>query len=124
MNQLFLPYELALMAKEKGFDEPCMAYYNDDKILCIKKGNPLSGIINQDCHRLNIIAPLYQQLIDWFREKHNLIITIDVNSIGKCFGHYKKYNLISMSAWSNDEDEPLNYYDALNKITETAFKLI
>lgn len=74
MKHLFVPYELALLAKDKGFDNPCMAYYNDDKELCIKRGNSLSGIINQDCHRLNILAPLYCQLVDWAYNKDGVIL--------------------------------------------------
>ena len=124
MKHLFLPYSLAIISKEKTFDEPCMAYYNDDKILCIKKGDPLSGITNQDCHRLNILAPLYSQITDWFREKHKVVISIDVNLSGKCFGHIKSYNHITMTQWTNGEDEPLEYYQALNKAIEQAFKLI
>ena len=42
MKHLFLPYNLALLAKEKGFDEPCFATYstNDRKL----SGLPLEAI--------------------------------------------------------------------------------
>ena len=31
MKHLFLPYNLALLAKEKGFDEEVLGWYNTDK---------------------------------------------------------------------------------------------
>ncbi len=31
MKKLFLPYELALIAKEKKFDEPCLGHYHNVK---------------------------------------------------------------------------------------------
>jgi hypothetical protein len=27
MNNQFVPYEIALLAKQKGFNEPCLGYY-------------------------------------------------------------------------------------------------
>lgn len=72
---LFVPYEIGLKLKEKGFNEQCLAFFNgvgDDMIQPID-----TDFINYrsigDC----VAAPLWQQVIDWLREKHGYIINID-----------------------------------------------
>jgi len=77
MKHLFLPYELALLAKEKGFDEPClMAFYGENNY-----GQPFDKLFlpasfgkykNSLASLNNIAAPLYQQIIDWLRVKHSI----------------------------------------------------
>ena len=79
MEKEFIPYEQALALKELGFDESCLAYYNNYK----PKNNHPRGLVisgNQD-HNIetegdNLIcsAPLYQQAFRWFREKYDLVI--------------------------------------------------
>lgn len=69
MKHLFVSYELAKELKQKGFDEPCMCYFNDDKELNQKQGNIFNGILNQDCHGKNMLAPTHQQVVDWLRNR-------------------------------------------------------
>jgi len=82
MKHLFAPYELALLAKEKAFNEPCLAAF----IPGIHKSNNLRGCgaiyfevdglpNNSSCHHSEIAAPLYQQLVDWFDSK-GIVISI------------------------------------------------
>ncbi len=63
MEHLFIPYNLAKLAKQKGFEEPCFAYYEDwgDKIC------NLGVFDNQSNNSDEALAPLYQQIIDWCR---------------------------------------------------------
>lgn len=80
MNHLFLNKELSLLAKEKGFNQQCLAAY-------IKGTLKGCGLINfQTDGTFNnwgagneeqpwIAAPLYQQIIDFFIKKE---ISIDV----------------------------------------------
>lgn len=76
MKHLFVPYTLALLAKEKGFDEPCLAcvftniegtlvesYPIDQKDFFIGLNSEMS--LNSKACAL----PLYQQLVDWFESK-------------------------------------------------------
>jgi len=73
-QQEFIPYEQALELKELGFDEPCLAFYNG-KFL-----ESTSYDFDNDTSKdigLCIVAPLYQQAFRWFREKHNLLYTIE-----------------------------------------------
>jgi hypothetical protein len=97
MKQQFVPYEIAVMLKEKGFDEPCLGYYT--QYTGTEVENHLSYVSNHisENHNSNITtppwytgvdvtAPLWQQVIDWFREKHNLIMWVEARY---CFK--KKY---------------------------------
>ncbi len=81
MKHLFLPYELSILAKEKGFNEPCMAYHRE--LLGSKK--PLFHInspenkcvINSELgdNKYNMVAaPLYDQIFIWLKEDHEIII--------------------------------------------------
>ena len=102
MKQQFVPYEIALKLKDKGFDEECLgtyqirsanpsymygkiAYYDieTNKVpkLCIEhskiqKNSYLENEIFNDVKWGSIAAPLWQQVIDWFLEEHKLLITI------------------------------------------------
>jgi hypothetical protein len=77
MEDLFVPYELALELKELGFDEPCFGEYqkgswdiseNDiELILNISEGKGNFPIQNKCC-----TAPIYSQAFKFFREKYNL----------------------------------------------------
>jgi len=74
MQHLFLPYELALLAKEKGFDEPCFGIWMErgskhDVIYVAKQDDAWQAEQND-----GILAPLYQQLMNWFEEAHKLKI--------------------------------------------------
>ena len=72
MKHLFVPYELAVKLKEKGFDENCFGFYTENLKLCSAN---LNNINRAD--KFYISAPLYQQVIDWFREKHKIWLDIE-----------------------------------------------
>lgn len=65
MRHLFVPYEIALQLKEKGFNEDCFGCYYKDKTFAY---HPDSDVY--------VDAPLYQQVIDWFREKEIRIFEV------------------------------------------------
>jgi hypothetical protein len=79
----FVHYEQALALKELGFDEPCIAGYDewtpeDEKPelkSVVNEMGILSGIKGINL-AYTIIAPLYQQAFRWFREKYNIISEI------------------------------------------------
>jgi hypothetical protein len=76
MKSEFVPYELALRMKALGFDEPCMAafedngklfiYWNDlaskDELFCSQK---VCEKLDYEC-----LAPTWQSAFRWFREKY------------------------------------------------------
>ena len=95
MENQFVTYEIALKLKELGFDEECIASYytnikenNTAKYDVRKKLNASfdynaftdeddSGYIRNSDKEYYISAPLWQQVIDWFREKQNICINIE-----------------------------------------------
>ena len=105
MNKQFVTYEIALKLKELGFDEKCLAsYYTDDERNYAKDGTydcrqKISSSIDFDPFKeefdnfyINsnetyyVSAPLWQQVTDWFREKHSIFVFIDM---GKYYDSYE-----------------------------------
>lgn len=71
MEKEFVPYDIALVLKELGFDEPYLAFYRKSTSnLFITEGFSFNTL--EDTHFVK--APLYQQAFRWFREKYNLVI--------------------------------------------------
>jgi len=76
MKHLFAPYEIALQLKEKGFDEECFGIW-------IERGTIFDVLYvarQEDAWMANqndgILAPLYQQVIDWLEDEKNILIDI------------------------------------------------
>lgn len=70
MKHLFVPYELALLAKENKFNEECLGHYHPSKEFYFGLNNTPNK--NSNAKYGNVAAPLYQQLINWFRSKHSI----------------------------------------------------
>ena len=86
MEKEFIPYEQALALKELGFDEESLYCYfpnpnykmgekfdlvETTRILPSQIKN-IGKLIKDGSFENTILAPLYQQIFRWFREKHNL----------------------------------------------------
>jgi hypothetical protein len=88
MNKEFVPFDVAFKLKELGFDEPCFGRYDGDGK---NKGKiwyemPNSG---QDTIPVgDVLAPLFQQVFRWFRDKYGLKHDIDDDNKGDKF-YYK-----------------------------------
>ena len=149
MNNLFVSIELAIMAKEKGFDEGCLRFYFKEERPTFVEQNTLgkysykliigrSYVLNSpELVKNNVtFAPLHQQLIDWFREKHGIYVNADLlPNVTKYKGTFvplsfipKKYKNFESYAKDREKystiDSYDDYYEALNKALEEAFKLI
>lgn len=97
LKGMFVNEKIAKVLKELGFNESCFAYYrlnhvNDDYMFHIVgewSGDNHdwyinyvgTGLTNNEMQRNPIgrlkqcfTAPLYQQVLQWFQEKHNLVI--------------------------------------------------
>lgn len=142
MKELFVSYELALKLKEKGFDEECIAYWflslekgtNKEVVSLLpivivwKAGTMWKGMDNSKCDsEILCTAPLYQQVIDWFREKHK--IGVDNSPVLSTDLETYKYNYMIYSLNKVDFDQKRStiqytYYEALDKAIEEALKLI
>ena len=87
MEKEFVSYIMALKLKELGFDEKCLGFYyqaietewfdfRSGGNVIFNEGNPIilnySGKIGLERDEIYLCkAPLYQQTLHWFREKHN-----------------------------------------------------
>lgn len=136
MNKEFIPYELAQLAKEKGFDEPCFGYYYIDAygkeiILCDSTADvnhtyfnefPKFGdtVMVKNYNLQFTSAPLYQQLVEWLRKRYKFEIIISSNLLGYGYIIYQRYP--SKNYTNNNVFQ--EYYEALDKALEEAFKLI
>jgi GT2 family glycosyltransferase len=74
MDKEFVTYEVALALKELGFDEPCLAYYDDVELqtphLSVGRGVKTLSDMQEGYYKL---GPLYQQVFRWFRENYGWI---------------------------------------------------
>ncbi len=131
MEELFVSYEFAKLAREKGFDEHCFMYWRPDmdgsmqlwyhqETYCL---DAIGSNNSDDAKWVDCTAPLHQQIVDWFREKHNLSILIE---IGTQEFSYIVYNIKKDRKETGVDTIKYNgtYYEALNKAIEEAFKLI
>lgn len=81
MKHLFVPYAIALTLKEKGFDEPCFGfnyvYFKGDNVeLKIEPNERTNAYFIKADAKECCLAPVYQQVVDWFRDKHSIYIAV------------------------------------------------
>ena len=74
MKEQFVTYEIALKLKELGFNESCLGYYTITNKGLLYPYNMYEYIYRKD---FLCAAPLWQQVIDWFRDKHHTNIEIN-----------------------------------------------
>jgi hypothetical protein len=71
MKEQFVPYEIAEQLLNEYFNEDCLGYYQN-KELVIRD----TTFYEVKKYNLGILAPLWQQVIDWLREKHNIDVWV------------------------------------------------
>jgi hypothetical protein len=79
MEKEFVPYEIALALKGLGFDEPCLAQWDEMELYPLQQGGESAYFEPNKNSRLsfNTMAPTFSQCFRWFREKYGLFATID-----------------------------------------------
>jgi hypothetical protein len=120
-KKLFTTNEIAVIAKENGFEEPCIAHHVFEQ----PENNyvfQLGAYFYREVKPNYTPAPLLQQMVDWLIEKHE---------IHPCYGsnHSGWYWLITKTNGTtikeqSDCDYFTSHYEALNKAIEESFKLI
>ena len=120
MKHLFVPYKIAELAKKNGFNENCLACYDGDNNDLLK---PIDTDFNffRQIRGDKLKAPLYQQLIDWFRVEHNMLIWVETATYLREF-NYRYY----IETYDNKAEgmKTNDYYKALNEAIKKAFKMI
>lgn len=80
MENEFVTYPLALRLKSLGFDELCIAYWDDEKVFDLNneylKGSQMDSTW--------LTAPTWQSAFKWFRENHGLHHFIDIHFRTNC----------------------------------------
>lgn len=78
-KKLFLPYKESLELKKLGFNEDCIAFYNNHVeptfLHELDRGKTTKNS-EQNLYHSDCTAPLFQQVFDWFDEVHGIIGTI------------------------------------------------
>lgn len=118
MKKEFVTYEIALKLKELGFDEVCFGAFVPDEDNCLEIGG-----IFKECKSL-IKSPLWQQVVDWFRDEYKLIIEIYYNFGSKKF----EWQIDDFESEKDIDDETctqfVNYHDAREQAILKALEII
>ena len=101
MNEDFVPFELAVKLKEKGFREECLCHYiGEDLIYNIK--SPIANNQLWFCHnkydniwhRDNVDAPTISQVLKWLRKEKKIhvepcmLANVNTDAEGKVINEY------------------------------------
>jgi hypothetical protein len=152
MEKKFVTYDIAKALKELGYSEPCLGHFQDNIEMFSHK--PINGVLYLGflgqcksepydwnntpkwgvASQVFYSAPLWQDVIDWFREKHNIIIEISYYQYhGKFIGLHYKYLinrilsepiLDDYSESLHDENENVDFYKAREQAILKAIELI
>jgi hypothetical protein len=135
MKNLFVSYDIALKLKKLGFDEPCLAFWNQSNL--IQKEPFLNGskLIyyyqnnigvkeSPSICKENCTVPLYQQVIDWFRINYDIIIRAVPIYTSRALGLNEIYGYVPHCNYDDLQDEYDTYYKALDAAIYKAIKLI
>lgn len=115
MKEPFVTYEIASKLKNLGFDNIlCFGYYTNkgEYLDTSKKYHKQQSI---DDLQDKCLAPLWQQVIDWIREKYNISLEIFTlsyhNSIQYCF-NIKKLEYTTITVLYKGNVYYPSYYEA------------
>ena len=126
MSELFVSYDLALQLKEKGFKRQLDIAGNLTGYNLSRENKRISyyHVHTQfPSDKEFLYAPLYQQVIDWFREKHGIHFDIDWG-LGWGYGFITVGCIVDLPNKYYEGNPQWNYYEALTKAIEQALKLI
>ena len=130
MNKLFISVELAIALKALGFDEECICFYKDGKLSVTDQhwGSSISGISKALGYRIDdlILAPTHQQVTDWLRDEHGIIIVVmpflmEDNTITY---EYTNYTDKDQDEIDHGDGPYEDYYEALNAAIKSALSCI
>ncbi len=120
MKEQLITLETAKLAKEKGFDWQCLAYYRDEILYdCRLKQIENSSNLNNCCNKNNVgytqvACPTQSLLQKWLRENHEIEVVVK---------SWKEFNKIVYMYSVNTVGDPSTYLNKLAKETyEQAFE--
>lgn len=81
VKETLINIETAKLAKEKGFDEPCYYYFNNE--LSKRFGEDGYWLMESLSGRHILLQPSQSLLTKWLREKHNIHIELQLSRNSK-----------------------------------------
>lgn len=74
IKEQYISFETAKLAKEKGFDEPCIRRFKNSIVSCES-----NALINSNGDKNGCSRPTQSLLGRWLREKHKMIVSCVFN---------------------------------------------
>lgn len=111
MEEDYVSFETAKLLKEKGFDEGCIMWYEDDD--CLVSTNDDYGLQSNSDHiskYFEYSAPTLQMAMKWLREVHNIFIQIEL---------YSKHNNYCFELFQNTHRLMVEKCEVYNSFEET-----
>ena len=110
----YVSYDIAILLKEKGFHEPCIATYN----LLTKDFYIEETYQDWTSYWKNFIsAPTYQMAMKWLRKVHKVNIEIHYNRFGENYKYLIIYKPVIL-----DDIHSLGVYFHYEEVVEAALK--
>ncbi len=147
MKEQFVTYDIAKKLKDKKFTEECMGYYDYAKTAQHNEQDGYSGpfgwrkgecnfnkeyfyngclkdISNENWE--NVAAPLWQQVIEWFREKHQIFIEVEkITFNNDCYlAKVRKFNKNNKLVRASNYDDYKTHYKTMEMAVKKALTLI
>jgi hypothetical protein len=72
----YVSFETAKLLKEKGFDNVCSGYYNQERVLQRLSACSIKDTLRSPFYFDCMPAPTHQMAMKWLREVHNVFISI------------------------------------------------
>lgn len=75
MEKKFVTYDIAVQLEKLGYSEPCIAFFDPDKHeLHPVMQEPAKGYFNVGSFTETLRAPLWQDVVDWMLDEHDINI--------------------------------------------------
>lgn len=95
LENLFLPYDLAVQMKEKGFNEACLVFFQEGHIWRCNDTDPDESLFLNSGWIKDYInaagAPTWQQATDWLREEHGIDLKFEPTIKAQYDGFIQQY---------------------------------
>lgn len=124
----FIDKQLAIKLKEKGFDRPCLGFYNpiqdELQLYCANNKDVTYKNILTSVYKNKVLvdAPTIEQVLEWLREDCGLYISMacsrnyDIDADGRELGSwvywwYEIYSYLSADLIYQEEEKEYDTYD-------------
>jgi len=142
----FVPYEIAIKLKEKGFIEPCIGWWynptgNDPDLFLVEYGEAednnsveldpeqedMKDVANwkQICEekKHSCSGPLWQEVVEWFKETHSINVGVYYhNDSPTCCAVVEKFSNIGLELFVKKDGEEIEFPCVDKKFAKSELK--